>query len=103
MDAGTGGPPDILETVEIPEANHTNDIRPRFSAGKAKFVLQVVRKIESVMNDICLVYREYWVASQMRLIRHHSMNEDRDQFRSACYQFARHALGISQRSWPRSP
>src|SRR5262249_10304120 len=101
--ARTFSPADILETVEVPEANLTNPIRPRLTAGKVKIVSQVVRKIESVMNDISLVYREYRVASQMRLIGHHSMNEDRDQFRSACYQFACHVLGIDQRIWPGPP
>src|SRR5580693_3477371 len=46
---------------------------------------QVVRKIEAVVDDVSLVNRQHRIPWEMRLVGHHAMRVNRDQFRCSQY------------------
>ena len=55
------------------------------------------------MNDVGLMNREHWVARQVRLVGHHPVPVNRDQFRGGRHQVTRDLQRLSERAGSRSP
>ena len=53
--AGVEPPPHVLESIEVPEADWSHPRWPWLAVPQAELVAEVIRQIESIMNDARLV------------------------------------------------
>jgi hypothetical protein len=74
--------------------------KPRIKVPQAELTTEVSFQIGPVEDDVRLVDREDGIPRQVRLVRHHSMHEDRDQPRGGRDEIARAPQRLVERFGP---